>query len=265
MESKHQSGVHFLRLSADGTESKGTILFLHGLAESSLCFESLMKRQELWGWDRLAPDLPGYGKTAWRDPPLPIGRLVEWVADWLDQTNPEDRPIVLGHSMGGVIGQMLCEARPRAVRALVNVEGNLSAGDCDFSKRAADIDLEEFLRSGHQELLDWTYRAGRDAPHLRRYYASMRFADPGAFHLHGTELVELSETEELAHRLARLEVPTLFVAGLDGGMCQRSQQLLDRLGINWSGIEGAGHWPFVDREDAFVGILRAFLDRPGKL
>ncbi len=169
--------------------------------------------------------------------------------------------MVVGHSMGAVIGTLLCERLAGRVRGFLNVEGNLSLDDCAFSSKVADRPLDEILSGELDRILDEVYRGGLDDRALRTYYPSMRMCDPRAYHLNGGELVELSRTEGLAGRMAALDVAKLYVAGSPRGTGERSRALLDRAGIGWRAVEDAGHWPFLDQPEAFVDEMTAFLER----
>ena len=50
----------------------GTIVYIHGLGESGLCFERLIAEPRLDRWHQLAPDLPGYGKSPFPDRPTTL-------------------------------------------------------------------------------------------------------------------------------------------------------------------------------------------------
>lgn len=234
------------------------MVWVHGLGESSLCFAQIARAPALARFRHRLLDLPGYGRSPWPAPPYSLSDAASALQRWLEL---EDQPVVLlGHSMGGVIAQLVAERAPRCVRALINVEGNVSEEDCAFSGRAAALDLEPFVEFGFDELRDWVYRKGLGSAALRGYYASMRFADPRVFHLHSRELVAYSKAEDLAARAAALELPALYVAGRPDGVCARSRQLLSEAGARWQEILPAGHWPFLDRAAEFAACVSAFLD-----
>jgi len=50
-----------------------------------------------------------------------------------------------------------------------------------------------------------------------------------------------------------------YVAGVPGGACPRSRDLLVEAGASWTAVTESGHWPFLDRPDRFVEVLRSFL------
>ncbi len=237
-----------------------TLLWVHGLGESGLCFERIAAHPGLRACRQLIPDLPGYGRSAWPAEPLPLAGQADLLAGWL--TSRGEGPVVLvGHSMGGVMGTLFCERRPGAVRAFVNVEGNLSPGDCVFSGQAVRMDRDRFVDGGFSKMCELICAQGAGLPAHRGYYASLRLCDPRLFHLNSRELVEISATEGMARRLADLSLPAWYVAGAPDGVCPRSHQLLEQAGISPVILELSGHWPFIDQRDGFAAELAGVLNQ----
>jgi len=237
----------------------GTLLYVHGLGESSLCFESLVTDPRLASWKQILPDLPGYGRSEWLEEPLALAQFSEAVAAIAGEAATP--PVILvGHSMGGVIGQLCMERWPERFDGFVNIEGNLSLQDCMFSSKAAATDESRFVQRSWDNLREWVFELGIAEPAARSYFASLMFADPRAFHLNGRELIEYSSREDLAERFSGLPMPGVYVAGLNGGAGHRSLQLLESSGANLVGVSDAGHWPFLDRREVFLGHLTEFLD-----
>jgi len=91
-----------------------TILFIHGMFMTSLCWENWINYFEAEGYTCLAPNWPGRDKPiaelrrAHPDPEL--GRLnltaiVEHYTQIINSLN--EKPILIGHSMGGLVTQIL--------------------------------------------------------------------------------------------------------------------------------------------------------------
>ena len=251
-------GVHLRQLETENPT--GTLFYIHGLGESALSFERLMVHPRLAGWNHLAPDLSGYGKSFWRSEPLGLEEQAAALAALLEDLT-EEPVVVLGHSMGGVIGTLLAELTPHKVRALVNVEGNISMGDCGFSGRAARMSLAAWLDGGADAVLEKILTDPDESPAVTRAYgASIQFCDPRAFHRNSDELVALSSGRGLARRLAALECPKVYLHGVPRGTGERSLGLLAAAGVQTVGIPDAGHWAFLDRPQLFCEALVAFLD-----
>lgn len=258
------------QVEPEGSSCSGTVLLIHGLGESGLSFEALANRLATGGWRAWVPDLPGYGKTAWRQGPQTLPQAAAELGRWLEkhaQEDPSAAPVVvLGHSMGGVVGMMLAEEVPHHVAALVNVEGNVSFDDCGFSSRIARYLPEEFPDGPFQRLRQVVYRESQDEQEaaLRSYFVSMSLCDPRQLYRHAVELVELSRSETLAQRLAQLPMPQIYLLGDPRGTAAHSRSLLDAAGIPWRAIADAGHWPFLDQPEAFARELWDFLEPLGR-
>ncbi len=251
-------GMHVRKLEPAGPS--GAILYVHGLGESGLCFERWMADPRLADWSHLAVDLIGYGKSTWNDEPWSLAEHAAHLDRYLERSYPEP-VVVVGHSMGGVIGQLLCESYPARVRAFLNVEGNISSADCNFSGPVAALSLEAWLDRGYGELLERLFGDRDERPDvIRPYCASVQMCDPRAFHRNSGELVAVSGEETLAARLGGLAIPTLYVHGSPRGTGERSLGQLQRAGAETLAIADAGHWSFLDHPEQLVEVLAGFLE-----
>jgi pimeloyl-ACP methyl ester carboxylesterase len=236
----------------------GNIVYLHGLGESGLCFEELSVASALAEWAHWVPDLPGYGKSPWLEQPFTLADHADYVAQWIQHR--QIQPVVLvGHSMGGVTGLLFCEKYPQLVRYFINVEGNISMGDCGFSSQAIQFTQPDFITHGFKKLYQQFYRDGLSDPAMQGYYASVRICDPRTYYLNSLELVQFSQSERAASRLLQLKVPFAYILGSPRGTGAYSQSLLTRTGIKWYQVENAGHWPFIDQPRAFITYLLELL------
>lgn len=251
---------HFFCRSIKRTNSVGTILYIHGLGESGLCFESLILDERLGAWSHLVLDLAGYGKSLWPEQPQLLEHHADRLASWL-QRQTIDPVILLGHSMGGVIGLILCEKYPELVQGFLNVEGNISLEDCTFSSKAASYSIEDFQAYGFDAMRESIYADGLNDAALRGYYASLRLCQPLTYYTNSQELVELSGTTTLASRLGALPIPQLYLLGNPRGTGERSRSMLNAAGVEWRAIEAAGHWPFLDQPRVFMDEMVSFLNQ----
>jgi pimeloyl-ACP methyl ester carboxylesterase len=233
------------------------LVWIHGLGEWSVSFEPVVAHARLAGYRHTLVDLPGYGRSPWPDgPPDDLARLADRLAAWLTARGGP-RPVVIGHSMGGVLATLLGERE--VARAVIDIDGNLSPGDCNFSAKAAAYAYDDFVAHGFAAMRAQVYLDGvRALPH-RSYAGAMCVASPQSYHHHAGQLVALSAPEDLAPRLAKLSVPSLFVAGVPDGVCARSRELLTQHGVRWVGVEPAGHWVYLDQLDGFVQAVASFL------
>jgi len=127
-----QSIEHGMFVRTRNAMGARALIYVHGLGESGLCFERFAHHPALAGFRHVIPDLPGYGRSAWPAQAEPLDAVAEHVAGWL-AARGEVAPIVIGHSMGGVIATRIAARHPHLVGGVVDVEGNVSLGDCTFS------------------------------------------------------------------------------------------------------------------------------------
>jgi alpha-beta hydrolase superfamily lysophospholipase len=112
--------VHMLRLPRP--QARARLLVLHGAGGHSGALWPLAALADAAGYEAFAPDLPGYGLTEVPDPAaVTYPDWVDCVTDLLRaQTAADQRPlVVLGGSMGGLLGYSACARVPRTVSHLV--------------------------------------------------------------------------------------------------------------------------------------------------
>ncbi len=239
-------------MSVRRTGQGARVVWIHGLGESSLSFESSVS--SLPGYAHVLVDLPGCGRSPWPDVAPSIEEVADLLARWLE----EDPPAVLvGHSLGGVIATLVAERT--SVRGVVDIDGNITEGDCSFSARAAAYALDDFVARGLALFRDEILAMAATRPELRAYHAALSFASPAVFHRHARELVDMSGTNTLAVRLAALDVPVVFIAGVPDGICADSVAELHQHGVSVAALEPAGHWVYLDQPAAFTATMEAFL------
>jgi pimeloyl-ACP methyl ester carboxylesterase len=237
-----------------GTGTGPCLVWIHGLGESSVSWEPVI--EALPEYDHVLVDLPGYGRSPYPDEVVGLTEVASRLARWLANERPS---VLVGHSMGGVLATLVAELAP--LHGVIDVDGNLTRGDCTFSAAAAEYSLAAFLDHGFAEIKAKVFADGAHRAELRGYHAAMSFASPHCFHRHSRDLIELSESDTLAVRLAQLKVPKLFIAGVPDGICVASRARLDELHVPWEGIEPAGHWVYLDQLRTFTSSVRTFMSR----
>lgn len=226
-----------------GEADRPTLVYLHGLGESGLCFETLMHDPALAGWPQRALDMRGYGASQPAAAPLTLVEHARHLAPALQR----QRTVLIGHSMGGVVATYLAPLLGRNLAGFINIEGNISAADCTYSARIAYEDRATFVAEGFGRLCDEVSADGENDAALALYAQSLRRAEPAQLHLNATELVAASNAKTLAALMGALSVETIYLLGSPRGTGPRSRELLDKAGVSWLAIPSAGHWPFIDQ------------------
>lgn len=240
-------------------EAEFNILYIHGLGESGLCFLEFINKN-LKTMSHFVVDLPGYGKSSWQKQPLTMEEHADNIANWL-QSRKIENVVVCGHSMGGVVGLILCEKYPGLMKYFANVEGNISIEDCGFSKKMSSYTCADFIDHGFERIISNVYKNGLKDKPLQIYYPSLRFCDLRALHLNAVELVEVSKADTLAERQGNLKMPNIYILGSPRGTGEYSQQLLTTAGVAWRPVKDAGHWAFIDQPGQFSNEISNFLNK----
>lgn len=119
-----------------GTGNPQKILALHGWLDNAASFTHLAPLLAQQGSDVVAIDLPGHGNSQHR-PQGVTYHLVDYLREVhlvLDALRWQ-QPILLGHSLGGIVASMLCAAAPQRIDKLIMLEslGPIASKPGDFS------------------------------------------------------------------------------------------------------------------------------------
>jgi 3-oxoadipate enol-lactonase len=115
-------------MPADEREGQA-VLFIHGIGGAGRAWAGQLASFRAAGLVPLAPDLPGYGGR------LPVASmdfegLAEDVEALIDRGGVH-RPVLVGHSMGGMIAQTMLRRRPEAYAAAVLACTSPAFGNAD--------------------------------------------------------------------------------------------------------------------------------------
>lgn len=264
-------GAVGLAVGEDGVGGR-PVLLVHGFTGAK---ENLAPTAALLagrGWHAVAPDLRGHGSsdapTAEDDYDFGVmaSDLVA-VADALGW----DRFVLVGHSFGGALAQLVALECPDRLDGLVLVStfhGPVTAVDPDLVALGAAIvrqagmeGLAQALaarraadprQQGAVEQLDAAGHAAARERQLLACSPDMWLAVAPRFHTQGDRL----------GRLATLAVPTHVIVGENDSVmrddCERLAATIP--GAQLTVIPGAGHSPHVEAPDAWAEALTGFLD-----
>jgi pimeloyl-ACP methyl ester carboxylesterase len=237
-----------------GGSGEPVLLLLHGLGATGDVWEGwrpLLARR--WPGRWLAPDLPGHGGS----PPLPAYTFQSLAAAVACIAGAGTRIVVLGHSLGGVVGLALAgggfDVPVQAVIGL-GIKVGWTEDELDRAGAAArrppawfasrDEAAARYLRiSGLAGLLaadDPAVDAG-----LREQDGRWRLAmDPGAFAV---------GAPDMTHLLARSQAPVTLARGEHDAMNTGEQ--LTRLGVPVITLPGLGHNAHVQNPQLSISLL----------
>lgn len=269
------SGV---RLAADRWAppgpSRGLVLLLHGGGQTRYSWRRTGRNLAAQGWTAVALDARGHGDSEWApDGDYTLDALVadlRAVVDLLDE-----RPVLVGASLGGMTSLLALAADPDLARGLVLVDVTPT------TEREGTAEITRFMRSGTAGFATLDEAASAVAaynPHrvrpprvdglrknLRqrdgRWYWHW---DPRLLDSRQTDSGALEENARRARDAARgLRVPTLLVRGSQSRVVSAAGagELLRLVpSARQIDVDGAGHMVAGDDNDLFGGHLLSFLD-----
>jgi 3-oxoadipate enol-lactonase len=247
---------------AAGDPNKTPLVFLHGIGGAARAWRGQLAT---FGgrYHALAWDMPGYGGSA-ALPSVSIATLADALQDFL-QAIGGPRPILVGHSIGGMIVQHWLTRHPRAAAAVVLAQTSPAFGKAegDWQKqfieaRLGPLDRGETMKSLAPVLVkelvgDDPNARGMDiardcmASVLEPSYRAMMLA-----------LLGFDQRKALSD----IAVPTLVLSGSKDKnapapmMAKMATYIPEAAYVE---LEGAGHLVNLERPEAFNAALDQFL------
>jgi len=237
-----------------GGSGEPVLLLLHGLGATGDVWQGWWPLlAQRWPGRWLAPDLPGHGGS----PPLPGYTFQSLAAAVAGITGAGAPTVVLGHSLGGVVGLALADGGSGVpVQAVIGlgIKVAWTEQELDRARAAAhrppawfdsrDEAAARYLRiSGLAGLLpadDPAVDAG-----LREQHGRWRLAmDPGAFAVGAPDMAQL---------LARTQAPVTLARGEHDAM--NTDEQLTRLGVPTVTLPGLGHNAHVQSPHMSITLL----------
>ena len=247
---------------AAGNPSLPPLLFLHGIGGAARAWRGQLEffkhRYRTIAWD-----MPGYGGSA----PLPtvsIAALAEALQDFLQQVSAT-KPILVGHSVGGMIVQQVLATNPSIASAVVLAQTSPAFGkpDGDWQKafieaRLGRLDRGETLASLAPSLV--RELVGDDPDIGGMELARDCMASVPEANYRATMLSMLGFDQRSA--LRDIRVPTLLLSGAKDKNAPAPMMAKMAAYIpsaKYVELEGVGHLANLERPGAFNAALDTFL------
>jgi pimeloyl-ACP methyl ester carboxylesterase len=272
----------FLRHN-DLKKGRKTLLLVHGLGESGLCFREVFENEKFNRFNLLVPDMLGYGRssqalTADYSFSAQVERLWELIRDvQVKMKVPVEELIVIGHSLGGDLTTLFCKEYMDkiVIKKYINIEGDITPYELFFSGQAVEAfeklgeeGFETWLREEFMNSVYYKY-ADQLGESCQRYYASLSFCRPDAFRKNARELCERnresngkkgrSEIGETYLEISK-KLDTIFCYGTESLNSDTICFLKEHKKLKTLAFEGSGHWVMIDRKDEFYDFLYDYID-----
>jgi sigma-B regulation protein RsbQ len=236
------------------------VLLVHGWQNAGSTWAPLLDRLDGSRHRMTIVDLPGCGASP--APPSPQGATIDaWAQDLLALMVELglDRPVLVGHSLGGAIGLAATLSAPEALAGLVLVAPASTSG-MDF---VTDEQFEVLLRPTPQQreaLARAAFHRPLEPSQLQGVLGLVEAADP----VHVEAAAWSMRDFDIRDRLAEVAVPTLLIAGdrdrhVPIGHHLDTWRAIPRCGLHVH--HDVGHVPFWEVPDDFAAVVSRFLER----
>ena len=261
----HTLDLHYLEW---GATTKPPLILLHGGAAHAHWWDHIapVLAQD---YRVIAPDLRGHGDSSWTVPAA--YEIDDYVADLqgLIAALELEKPVLLGHSLGGFIALAYATARAETLRALivVDIRARLSSSRLMHLLQAmpAPIYKNEHDLLRRFRLLPAETQASAELFQAiaRHSVAAIQDGQDGRFQLKSDRAALTRSPRDLSAQLSSVTCPCLFIRGRDSktlsaqALAEMLASCPDARGIE---IPGASHHVFLDQPEAFLQVVQQFLD-----
>src|ERR1700736_4650710 len=247
---------------AAGDPALPPLVFLHGIGGAARAWRGQLDFFK-GHYRTIAWDMPGYGGSA----PLPtvsIAALASALQDFLQQVGAT-KPILVGHSIGGMIVQQLLSKNPGIAGAIVLAQTSPAFGkpDGDWQKsfidaRLGPLDRGETLASLAPALVKELVGDDPDAGGVALARDCMADVPEASYR---TSMLALLGFDQ-RNALKDIKIPTLVLSGSKDKNAPAPMMAKMATYIpsaNYVELEGAGHLVNLERPQAFNAALDQFL------
>jgi pimeloyl-ACP methyl ester carboxylesterase len=244
------------------------VVFLHGGGQNAHTWDTVILGL---GLPALAIDLPGHGRSAWRDDGDYGPKLnAEAVAPVIEELAP-DAELVVGMSLGGLTAMRLAVTTPALVRALVMIDVTPSAPERHEQMTQTQMGLVALVQGDREfpsfaAMLDVTVAAAphRDRNSLRRgVFHNSKQLDDGSWTWRYDTFRKGDGFEGLWDDVPALRVPTTLVRGANSFFVNDDDAPeFGRIAPGFQRVivvSDSGHSVQGDQPQALVEILRSVL------
>ena len=272
-----------IRLAADivGAANAPTLLFLHGSGQTRQSWGSALAEAAKRGYRAVSLDLRGHGDSDWApDGKYTLDRFAADVRQAVEYIGGE--PILVGASLGGIIGLLIAAAEPQPppLRALVLVDITPRVEPNGAREVSAFMDSAP---NGFASLEEAADAVSKYLPHRKRpkdtsgLKRNLRLRD-GRYYWHwDPAMLQMGRDAEakfggpnpLESAARALKIPTLLIRGGRSRIVSETGAREFREMVphaEFVDISEAHHMVAGDANDAFTDAVFAFVDRqtPGR-
>lgn len=243
--------IHYTRTGAN----KAPVILLHGLMTNGLCWTNLACALEK-DFDVIMPDARGHGLSDVPDAGYSYNDHASDIIG-LIQALQLHKPVLIGHSMGGMTSAVLADRSPELLSGVVladppfiSVKMQREVRDSDVAdqhRKVLQLSLEEVIADGKAR------HPHRSAASIERFARARLQTSMAAF--------DVLTPPYPDYKQLKIKIPALLVFGDKGIVSPTTAAELQGLhpGLKTAQIANAGHSLHMDQPERFEAIIQSFL------
>ena len=246
------ANIHYQKYSG-GERDKTSLILVHGAGGSYLHWPSEIRR--LSGENIVAIDLPGHGASP-GEGREGIDAYARDVIGFMDDLSV-NQAVIIGHSMGSAIAQMLSLDYPERVKALILI--GTGAKLRVHPKLIHYCSSENTYPQAVSQVMEWAFSAQADQRLVE--LAGERMADTSHKVVHKDFLA--CNAFDIRERVKDIQQPVLVICGSEDQMTpvRFSQFLIEELPTaNLEIVPSAGHMVMLEQPETVANIIREFIE-----
>jgi pimeloyl-ACP methyl ester carboxylesterase len=240
---------------------KPTVVFIHGAANDHSVWSLQSRYYAYHGWNALAVDLPGHGKSA-GTALATIGDLAGWIAQLLDAVGAKDVTLV-GHSMGSLVALETAARHPERIKRIAMIASavpmQVSEALLNTSKandHAAYEMINVFAHSNTAQL------GGNRVPGMWMMGSAMRLMERSGDGVLYADFSACNNYTAGLEAAQKLKCPVLMILGKRDLMTPMkvARDVISKLAdVKVVALDGAGHSLMAEKPDEVLDSLISFL------
>jgi pimeloyl-ACP methyl ester carboxylesterase len=254
------TAVHYLRTGG----GKPPVVLLHGLTANGACWIPLARELEK-DYDVVMPDARGHGNSGIPDQGYRYDDLADDVMGLINALGLA-KPVLIGHSMGGMTAAVVASRHPKRLRGLVLADPTFLSPQRQREVYESDV-VEQHCRivslSKEALLVELKVRHSRRSREIIELIAQARFQTS----IRAFEVLT-PPNPDYAQLIKALEVPSLLVIGGDGAVVS-PEMAAELAALNQHlkvvQIAEVGHGVPYDQPERFLAVVQTFLPNAKEL
>ncbi len=245
--------IHYTRTG----ENRLPLILLHGLIANGLCWTALARDLER-EYDVIMPDARGHGKSSAPDAGYRYEDHAKDVVGLIKALRLPS-PILIGHSMGGLVATVVAGRHPKLLHGLILEDPSFLSPKVQREVRDSDVadQHRRFLKMSLEEIVaDARTRHPQRSSELLELIARARLQT----HLSAFDILT-PPNPDYRQLVGSIGVPTLLVIAENGVVSSEVAAELQCVNPKFQveKIPKAGHGIHYDQPERFAAVVKSFL------